>query len=108
MPRLEPFLERVPRSLWHVRKTDAYSSRCVLPRCLSRRPDVRSMTGNTKLKIDFRIEGNFDLGLKGNAFLPQIPWRRGRFFEGAVRQGNFGGKRYALVGPSFPPQQTFR
>ena len=30
------------------------------------------MTGNTKLKIDFRIDGNLDLGLKGDAILTQI------------------------------------
>src|SRR6266704_5434781 len=67
LPCLQPFLQHMPRSLWHVRETDAYSSRGILPRDLSRKPDVRRMTGNTELKIHLGIDGDLALGLNRNA-----------------------------------------
>src|SRR2546430_908545 len=50
---LQPFLEHMPRCLWHVGKTNAYSSRRILPSGLSRKPNVGGVTGNTELKIHF-------------------------------------------------------
>src|SRR6184192_3175563 len=86
VPCFEPFLEHMPRSLWHVSKTYAYSSGCILPRGLSRKPNLRSVTGNTELKIHFGIDGDLALGLDGNAILTQIHQCRRRNKPFAARK----------------------